>query len=269
MISHFFTGLSLVALGVSKSSTVIPDSSTQIFPSDAVILSTKPLVPGGDGWTKLSSSCVESSGRTGIDCLSDALSDLLEIAVSRDGRENGATDSKNGTLAEKRSPIGAKGSGLTLRSTSEGSQTMQGSTTSTYSSRSTMFEHISNGTHGTVRAVASLDGRNEASGEDRRYRRNTFSYGEKVQGLKLSYSTHCGFVPFSDQSLKTLRNLVGTSVYSASTNMHSDKYALEILNIGNNVNNHMLATVVAEADVYGNDYEEYQSAPLYPSGDQC
>ena len=269
MFFHLFTGLSLVALGISQSSTVIPDSSTQIFPSDAVILSTKPLVPGGNVWSALVSSCVESSGKSGIDCVSDALSDLLEIAASKDGRENGATDSKNGTLVEKRSLTGAKGSGLTLRSTSEGSQTMQGSTTSIYSSRSTVFEHISNGTHGTVRAVTSLDSSNEAFGEERRYRRNTFSYGEKVQGLKLSYSTDCGFVGFNDQSLKTLRNLVGTFVYSASTNMHSDKYALEILNIGNNVNNHMLATVVAEADVYGNDYEKYQSAPLYPSGDQC
>lgn len=269
MFSHLFAGLSLVALGISQSSTIIPDSSTQILPSDPVILSTKPLVPGGNIWSALVDSCIESSGISGIDCVSDALSDLLVIAATKDGYGNNTMNIKNGTSAGKRSLTGAERSGLTLRSTSEGSKTMQGSTTSTYRSRSTMFEHISNGTHGTVRAVASLDGSNDSSGETRRYRRNTFSYGDKVQGLKLSYSANCGFVRFNDQALQKLRDLIGTFVHSASTNTHSDKYALEIFNIGNNVNNHMLATLVAEADVYGSEYEEYQPAPLYPLGGQC
>jgi hypothetical protein len=51
--------------------------------------------------------------------------------------------------------------------------------------------------------------------------------------------------------------------------MQSDKYALEIINLKSYAIDHMLATLVAEADAYGNDYEEFPFAPLIPLATAC
>jgi hypothetical protein len=201
--------------------------------------------------------------------MSDAIYTLLYIAASGNGTISNATDIKNTTLAAKRSSGATRNPDLTLRSISQGVDTMADSTTSIYETGSAMFEHTSNGTHGTVRSIANPDSGKPESQAGRNYRRNTFWYGEKSKGLKLSYRTSCGFTQFANESLTSLRDLAYKFAQSSSTTMQSDRYALEIFSLDNHNIDHMLATLIAEADAYGNDYEDYPFATLFPLATEC
>lgn len=201
--------------------------------------------------------------------MSDAIYTLLYIAVSGDGSISSATDMENGTQAAKRSPGASRDSDLTLRSISQGSDTMPGATTSIYKLRSTVFEHTSNGTHGIVRSVAESGGDKPESRGGRSRQRDTFSYGEESKGLKLSYKTNCGFARFADHSLASLRDLAYKLAQWSSTTMQSDRYALELFSLGDHHINHILATLIAEADAYGNDYEDFPLATLFPLATEC
>jgi hypothetical protein len=272
MLVHLLTSFSLATLCVCTSSAVTPDWFTEGWTTNPVVLLAGPLATGSEVLSSLSNSCVETDGDSsiqGVNCMSDAIYTLLYIAVSGNGTTSNATDIKNGTLAAKRSPGATRDPDLTLRSVSQGSNTMSGSTTSIYKLRSTTFEHTSNGTHGTVRSIANPDGDEPESQAARHYRRNTFSYGEESKGLKLSYRTSCAFTQFSGDSLNSLRDLAYKFAQASSTTMQSDRYALEIFGLGNHAINHMLATLIAEADAYGNDYEEFPFATLFPLATEC
>jgi hypothetical protein len=272
MFIHLLASLSLATLGVCISLATSPDWFAEGWTTDPVVLLAGPLATGSEVLTSLTNSCVEMDGSSsiqGANCMSDAIYTLLYIAASGDGKISNATDIKNGTLASKRSSDAAKDPDLTLRSISQGSDTIPGSATSIYKLRSTMFEHTSNATHGIVRSIASSDGDKHESQARRSHRRNTFSYGEESKGLKLSYSTSCGFAQFADDSLSSLRDLAYKFAQSSSTTMQSDRYALELFSLGNRNINHMLATLIAEADAYGNDYEEFPFATLFPLATEC
>jgi hypothetical protein len=205
----------------------------------------------------------------GTNCMADAIYTLLYIAVSGNGAVSDGTDIKNGTLAAKRSPGSAKDSDMTVRSIPRGSDAMPGSTTSIHKLRSTMFEHTSNGTHGTVRSIGISKGDKPGSQAKRNLRRNSFSYGEETKGLKLSYKTSCAFTQFAGDSLTSLRDLAYKFAQSSSTTMPSDRYALELFNLGSHTIGHMLATLIAEEDVYGDDYEPFTFATLFPLTTEC
>jgi hypothetical protein len=272
MLIHFFTSLSLATLCVCTSSAGTPEWFKERWATNPVVLLAGPLATGSEVLSSLSNSCLETNGDSsvqGSNCMSDAIYTLLYIAASGDGATSNATDIKNGTLAAKRSPSAARAPDLTLRSILQGSDTMPGSTTSIYKLRSTTYEHTSNGTHGTVRSIADPDGGESGSQAKRRSLKNTFSFGEESKGLKLSYRTSCAFSRFADDSLTSLRDLAYKFAQSSLTTMQSDKYALEIINLKSYAIDHMLATLVAEADVYGNDYEEFPFAPLIPLATAC
>jgi len=272
MFIHLLVSLSLATLSVCASSATSLDSFAKVWATDPVVLLAEPLATGSEVFSSLTNSCVETNDHSsiqGANCMSDAIYTLLYIAASGDGKISNATDIKNGTSAAKRSSGAAKDPDLTLRSISQGSNTMPGSTTSIYKSRSTIFEHTSNATHGIVRSIASSDGHKSQSQVKRSHRRNTFSYGEESKGLKLSYRTSCGFAQFADDSLASLRDLAYKFAQSSSTTMQSDRYVLELFSLGDRTINHMLATLIAEADGYGNDYEEFPSATLFPLATEC
>ena len=272
MFIHLLVSLSLATLSVCTSSVTSLDWFAKVWATDPVVLLAGPLATGSEVFSSLTNSCVETNDHSsiqGANCMSDAIYTLLYIAASGDGKISNATDIKNGTLAAKRSSGTAKDPDLTLRSISQGSDTMPGSTTSIYKLRSTIFEHTSNATHGIVRSIASSDGDEPESQAKRSHRRNTFSYGGESKGLKLSYRTSCGFAQFADDSLASLRDLAYKFAQSSSTTMQSDRYILELFSLDDRTINHLLATLIAEADGYGNDYEEFPSATLFPLATEC
>jgi hypothetical protein len=83
------------------------------------------------------------------------------------------------------------------------------------------------------------------------------------------YLRGCAFTQFTDDSLTSLRDLAYQFAQWSSTREQSDKYALEIFSLDNHIKDHMLATLIAEADAYGNDYEEFPSAALFPLATEC
>lgn len=268
MLIQLLAGLSLTTLCLSASD---PGQWAQ----NSVALLATPLAPDSEVWSMLTDSCNEKKDNTsalGVDCMSDAIYTLLHIATSQDGTISKAADIKNDTVAEKRSLDIAGAPLLKLRSISKGPDTVPGSTASTYSKRSTMYEHISNGTHGSIRSIERLDNDESNSRAKRRFGRDTsstFSYGEHVKGLKLSYSTGCTFTRFTEDSLASLRYLAYNLANAASTTIHSDKYALEIFNPFDKSINHMLATLIAEVDGYENNYEEFPVIPKYQMTTEC
>ena len=273
MFIPLLTGLSLASLGVCTSLVTTPDWYVDGWTTYPVVLLAAPLTTESGVLSDLNHSCVETKDDIrvveGSNCMSDAIYTLLYIAASENGPKSDATDIKNGTLAAKRSPSAAKYPDLTLRSVSQGPDTMPSSITSIYKSGSALFEHTSNGTHGTVRSIAHPNDGVPESQAKHRYPRNIFSFGERSKGLKLSYRTSCGFSRFTDKSLTSLRDLAYKFAQTSLTTMQSDKYALEIFDLHSRVIDHMLVTVIAEADGYGNDYEEFPFAPLLPLATEC
>jgi hypothetical protein len=247
-----------------------------------VALAAGVAVQGKQVWKDLLNTCQEFSGtheiNAGVDCVSDAMVLAVRVGLSTQGVYTGAQsvrnafggvtkrDNSTGSLADTLismgpeaikalQPLAPKINDLSLVHIGEGSEDVEDSIALGFGTpdAGVKVRHVTNGTHGFAQVLSqSID----SSDLDKR---ESYSFTQRVAGLKFSYSKRCSdndYYDNGDEGLSMRYVLYNFAYWSANTQT-ADKYIMEFYNPGNLNRLYAVGTMIGESNGFGNNYEGF------------